>query len=323
MTDFLIVGAGLAGIACAKDLRAGGASAALLDKGRGVGGRCATRRLPGNVRVDHGAQFFTARTERLQKLVQTGITQGWVAEWYRTIPLWKDGWIQERPVGHPRYCCPAGMSELPKRLASGLDVRLADGVVSLERVEGGFMACTESGQRVVGKHLVLNLPPEQLLSLAHPLLALEVVARLEAVPMEPRWAAMFVLSYDIDVTWLAMELEGHPVLSWLARDHTKRGPGSTPTLIAHAEAAWTRECLEATPDTALRSLAEAVESLVRPVRFLQSHAHRWRYAKTTHSLGTPFLEAGDGVWACGDWCVGGRVEGALESGWLLAEHLLS
>ncbi len=323
MNDFLVIGAGLAGLACAGDLRAQGAKLAVFDKARGIGGRCATRRLPGNVRVDHGAQFFTARSDRLKTLVESGLSEGWIAEWYRTIPLWKDGKIQEREPGHPRYACPAGMNELPKRLAVGFDVGLADAVASVERVERGFRATLSSGATAEGKKLILNLPPEQLLEIARPTLSPEATASLESIEMEPRWAAMFVLSYDIDVLWPALELEGHPTLVWLSRDHTKRPEGATPTLIAHADAAWTRERLGATPNDALAEIASAVEPLVKPVRFMQSHAHRWRYAKTPVPLGQPFLEAGENVWACGDWCVGGRVEGALESGWALAKQILS
>lgn len=323
MDDFLVVGAGLAGLACAADLKAQGAKVTVLEQSRGVGGRCATRRLPGNVRVDYGAQFFTARSERLEALVKQGLKDGWIAEWYRTIPLWKDGKIQQREAGHPRYMCPAGMSELPTRLSKDLNVPLGDAVVSLEHLENGYRATTKSQATFEGKKLVLNLPPAQILDLARPILSEVVLASLEAVTMEPRWAAMFVLSYDIDVTWPALELEGHPALVWLARDHTKRGEGATPTLIAHADVAWSQERLESPPNDALADLATEVEKLVKPVRFMQSHMHRWRYAKTPTPLGKPFLEAGDDLWACGDWCVGGRVEGALESGWKLAAHILN
>ena len=58
-----IVGAGLAGLSCAQALRAGGADVQLFDKGRGVGGRMATRRVDtplGPATFDHGAQFLTA-----------------------------------------------------------------------------------------------------------------------------------------------------------------------------------------------------------------------------------------------------------------------
>ena len=315
----MVIGAGLAGVACAADLQTSGASVAVLDKGRGVGGRCATRRLHEG-RVDHGAQFFTARSERFSKIVETGLSDGW---WYRTIPLWKNGKLIERPAGHPRYACPDGNSALPKFLASGLEVRLGDAVTDLRRTEGGFLVTTASGESCAGRKLVLNLPPEQLLALAGGLLAPESVARLSAIKMEPRWAVISTLETDLPARWPALELEGHPSLSWIARDHTKRPPGFPGrALVVHADADWTRTHFDDAPETVISALLDAVAALFGPIETAESFAHRWRYAKTTTALGEPFFLSAD-IGACGDWCLGGRVEGAIQSGWALAAAILA
>jgi predicted NAD/FAD-dependent oxidoreductase len=61
--DFAIIGAGMAGLACADALKEAGHNVALFDKGRGPGGRMSTRRMEtplGEVAFDHGAQYFTA-----------------------------------------------------------------------------------------------------------------------------------------------------------------------------------------------------------------------------------------------------------------------
>ena len=60
--QFAIIGAGMAGIACADALQAAGHAVAVFDKGRGPGGRMSTRRMEtplGTVAFDHGAQYFT------------------------------------------------------------------------------------------------------------------------------------------------------------------------------------------------------------------------------------------------------------------------
>ena len=44
MIDIVVIGAGMAGIACARALRAAGLPVRLIDKRRGIGGRMATRR---------------------------------------------------------------------------------------------------------------------------------------------------------------------------------------------------------------------------------------------------------------------------------------
>ena len=45
MIDIVIIGAGMSGIACARALRKAGVPVRLIDKGRGIGGRVATRRV--------------------------------------------------------------------------------------------------------------------------------------------------------------------------------------------------------------------------------------------------------------------------------------
>ena len=57
-TETLIIGAGLSGLSAAQTLVRSGRSVLVVDKGRGVGGRLATRRI-GDATLDHGAQFFT------------------------------------------------------------------------------------------------------------------------------------------------------------------------------------------------------------------------------------------------------------------------
>ena len=59
----VVVGAGISGLLAAQELTAAGWRVVVLDKGRGVGGRMATRRV-GDGTFDHGAQFFTVRGER-------------------------------------------------------------------------------------------------------------------------------------------------------------------------------------------------------------------------------------------------------------------
>ena len=65
--DVLVIGAGMAGLIAAAELQRAGRRVLVLDKGRGVGGRLASRRI-GEASFDHGAQFITARTPRFAAL---------------------------------------------------------------------------------------------------------------------------------------------------------------------------------------------------------------------------------------------------------------
>src|SRR3712207_9588128 len=71
----IVVGAGIAGLVAARALQSSGWRAVVLDEGRGVGGRMATRRI-GRGTFDHGAQFFTVRSERFDRLVAEWLEAG-------------------------------------------------------------------------------------------------------------------------------------------------------------------------------------------------------------------------------------------------------
>jgi renalase len=307
-TDFLVIGAGLAGLAFARDMQARGATVRLLDKGRGVGGRTATRRWD-DVRVDHGAQYFTARGARL---------------WCHGFPKWEDGQIQEREPGHPRYAPPLGMSELPKRLAAGLDVRTGAQVRCVERNDDGkYRAVCEDGRAFVGDTVILNLPPLQLLTIARDLLPPNTGEAVGQVEFLPAWALLLRLERDISgADWPAIEFSGHPTLGWVARDHTRRGPEAPPVLVVHGSGAWSAAHLEEDPLSVRASLQAAVEEIVGPLAVRDTQVHRWRYALPTRVFPAPcFWNGEQRIGFCGDWCDGPKIEGALESGWRLAERI--
>ena len=56
----VIVGAGVSGLACAQALAASGRRVRVVERARGVGGRCATRRVEGQP-VDFGLTFLHGR----------------------------------------------------------------------------------------------------------------------------------------------------------------------------------------------------------------------------------------------------------------------
>ena len=71
----VIVGAGICGLVAGRRLADSDADVVLVDKGRSVGGRLATRRI-GDATVDHGAQFFTVRTPAFQRQVDDWVDRG-------------------------------------------------------------------------------------------------------------------------------------------------------------------------------------------------------------------------------------------------------
>ena len=109
--DCVIVGAGISGLITARRLAEAGVSAMVFDKdGQLVTPR--TRRI-GEARLDHGAQFMTARSESFATQLE---------DWQRGLAdIWCHGF--ESDDGHPRWIGMNGMNSLAKDLAEGIDVR--------------------------------------------------------------------------------------------------------------------------------------------------------------------------------------------------------
>ncbi len=322
MTDVLILGAGAAGLAAGRDLAAAGARVQVLDKARGVSGRAATKRF-GELRLDHGARFFTARQPRTRAFVQEGLDAGWLTEWTRQIPTWEAGEVATATDGHARYVGRRGMSDLGKALAEGLDIQTGAQITHVERRGDVWQLGSGDGRTFEAPTLLLNAPAPQLAAL---LRERPEAAALSAVTLSPCWAVGAALTSDLNADWPALRVQHHPALEWIAREHTKR-PG-LPALMLHARADWSADHLEDPPQQIQAALLAAARQVVGEFGVVDSFAHRWRYATPDQRYpGVCGWEPESALGWCGDWCRsdehGPRLEAALLSGWALAGLLSS
>ena len=303
MTDVVVVGAGLAGIACARALAAAGLGPVVLDKGRGIGGRMATRRvdLPaGPLRFDHGAQYVTARGPGFAEAL------GHAAPWDAAHPGAR--------VGVP------GMASLPRALAEGLDVRQRVEVIALHPDGPGWRLDTTAGE-MRADAVVLTVPAPQVAALIgpdHP-----ATRDLAGVRMVPCLTLMAAFPAAAPRPFATQASDTHP-LAWIAQDSTKpERPATATAWVAQANPDWSAAHLEHDRDTltALMLPLMADRLALDPSSALYSAAHRWRHARVTAPLGRPFLRHGR-LWLGGDWCLGARAEDAWTSGTALARDLL-
>ena len=115
----------------------------------------------------------------------------------------------------------------------------------------------------------------------------------------------------------------HPAIRRITANGAKPGRGDQGIYLIQMTKNWSRDHLEETPG----QLGEQVSGLLAK-HFPSSRAellfvHRWRYAFTEVPLGQPCLwDTRLGLGACGDWCLGRRVEDAWQSGRSLAAALL-
>ncbi len=305
----VIVGAGLSGLTAAHFLTKAGWQVTLLDKGRGPGGRLASRSFGGG-RFDHGAQYFSVKTPDFEEIIAPLRQRGLVVEW------------NIRPDGHPRYAVRGGLSGLAKALAEGLDVRRGVRVVSLTSGDSGHILKSETGATFTASQFLITLPVPQALALFDvsklPLTASDQ-ATLATIDYDPCWAVMATLNAPSRIPAPGgLTLAGGPV-AWLA-DNQQKGISDLPAVTLHASAAWSREHLEDDPETVQRHLLEAVRDWVPAETVETVQTHRWRYSHAVRRLEEPFLKLNLPLPLLlgGDAFGPGNVEGAFLSGKAMA-----
>lgn len=315
-----VVGAGLSGLIAAHRLQDAGHTVVVFDKGRRPGGRANTREH-GTYRFDHGAQFFTVRDDRICALLARWLEAGLVAPWQGTLVRVVDGRIKPAKPA-TRYVGVPGMIDLALNLASTLDVRPGVRVEELERTHEGWRAIVTSGEdHGCFDHAVVAVPAPQAVPLLEAVPSLRDTAA--DVGMSPCWAVLAVFAEPLSMPFDGAFVADGPI-SWMARDTSKPGRPSAETWIFHANPEWTQRQWdiprEELPTLLLEDVRDRWGSLPDVVF---QRAHRWGYALSDPEcrIGSLFdPESGLGV--CGDWCVGGRVEGALVSGIDVADRLL-
>ena len=320
----VVVGAGISGLLAARELAAAGWRVVVLDKGRGVGGRMATRRV-GDGTFDHGAQFFTVRSERFEKLVSTWLEEHVVEEWSRGFA---DAEGRPNEDGHPRYRGSHGMTSIPKHLAGDLDVRTGERATQVDLREGVWQVGTETGSLFEGTTLLLTSPVPQSLALfrEESILPAEVTRKLEDITYSPCLALMALLDGPTGVPEPGgAQIKGEP-LDWIG-DNQRKGISETPAVTIHAGPEWSAEHFDADEAWITASLLSFAGDRLQTdlsSRTIETSLARWRYSWVAQphqesclvaSEDPPLLFAGDAFGPS-------KVEGAALSGLAAADRLL-
>jgi hypothetical protein len=278
----VVVGAGIAGLACARELVDAGVPARVIERSSQVGGRLASERLGGRW-VDTGAAYLTADDPAFLGRLQTWRIDGLARPWTDTL---------RGQAGPPtmRWAAPGGLGSLAADLARGLEVTLGVTVSDLPRADA----------------VVLAMPGPQALAIAD-----------VAAAREQSWSPVVtaILSYA-QRGWddfSGIFVNDHPILATVCDDGDRRGDRA-PVLVAHSTAAFA-----ACPDPGPQ-MARAVTELLGTGDPLSVSTRYWPYASPRPGHGG-FARQGD-VYLCGDAFGRPRVQTAWLSGRAAARAIL-
>ena len=334
--DTTIVGAGICGLLAAGQLLDHGASVIVLDKGRSVGGRLATRRL-GAGRADHGAQFFTVRTARFQQFVNRWLEQNLVFRWSTG---WSDGSLAAEALGdgHPRYAVRDGMNALPKHLAAehigrGAEIVTGVRVASVAQADGTWVVRADDGRAWSSSSLILTPPAPQSLNLLKAgglELASHERRALEAIAYAPCLCAMLVVNGAVCLPAPGGVQRPHADIAWIADNQRKGISPEVAVLTLHGSPDWSVAHYDNSDGELISAFCAALKPWLKSQApgsnlLLAAEVKRWRYALPTILHPDPYLRAAGlpPLYLGGDGFGSPRIEGAALSGLAIADALLA
>lgn len=310
----LIVGAGIAGIACAQALAARTIPVAVVDRGRRIGGRMAVRTTDDRP-ADIGASYFTVSDPRFQAVVEQWASRGLARPWTDTFSsVSPDAPQLSASSGPMRWSAPGGLRALVEDLARGLDVtqrtveQIAPGPAGELLVDG-----------VASPAIVLAMPDPQASRLLHPSLS------ADAAVLDQTYDPVLALTAAWPArTWAEVDgvfVNGDAELSFIADDGRRRGDGA-PVLVAHSTSALAAEHL-GNPAAAQAPMLAAIQRVLSiDTDPTWTSMHRWTFAKPAGTRAAPYYLSPALLGFCGDgWSQRPRVEAAYLSGLELGEAL--
>ncbi|WP_331233635.1 NAD(P)/FAD-dependent oxidoreductase [Natronorarus salvus] len=326
-----IVGAGVAGLACARELD-GEAEVTILEKSRGVSGRAATRRKD-DCRYDHGANYIDLDPDdELLDTIEALGTEG-------LIDIEGSVWVFDREgeiePGHgdagKKLSYERGITGFAKRLFGDCDadLRIETRAESLAHDHGTWtVADTQGGEWGPFDALVLTPPAPQTAALLADAdwddpLRERLYDAVSAVPFRTVVTAVLHYPFTLDVPYYALVNtdKAHEV-GWLSREECKPGhvPEGESLLVCQMGGEWSEAHYDDPREGICTEAARLVSALLGDERLASpdwTDHQGWRYAIPEGAVEDRVVDeaAGAGLFLAGDWLVGrGRVDEAFEAG---------
>ena len=319
-----IIGAGLSGLTVANSLK-DHAEITVFEKARSVSGRMSTRREEPYF-FDHGAQFFSAKTDEFMTFIAPMVEEGIVKPWNaRFAEIVNRTIARERRWGedYPHYVGVPGMSAIAKYLGQGLKVELGTQVQSISRSLRKWSLKDDLGN-TVGDYdwIISTVPAEQATDLLPS--SLTLYPKVNSVKMEGCFSLMLGFDRALPLEFDAALVRGEDV-SWISVNSSKPDRTGGFCLLVHSTNSWADEHSNNDRDEVMDYLCQQTSLIIgHDVRKADHKAiHKWRYANAkSQTADTHFIDTAENIGVCGDWCIQGRVEAAFTSGLDLANKVL-
>jgi renalase len=311
MARIAIIGAGISGLSAAKLLSKH--EVVIFEKSWRPGGRVTTRHHHQNA-FDHGAQFFTVRTqlfsEFIAPMIHAKVIQPWLA---RFVELEQNQVVLTRQWSEefPHYVGVPTMTHVGQFLAEGLNIHYETKIESLQKETKGWQLIDQHGEKYQQfDWVILALPAlqAQVLVQQH----MSGWSNLSDIKMQGCYSYMLAFEEDFDLGFDAALVKQKDI-SWISVNRSKPGRDGQVTLLVHSTNKWADSHMALDLDEVKSYLRKELESVVGIPSPILEDVHRWRFANHRKQPMQTFVDGNQQLAVCGDWCHQGRIEAAFLS----------
>ncbi|MFT5503898.1 MAG: renalase [Gammaproteobacteria bacterium] len=318
-----IIGGGISGLTCATALRGMIDKVKVFEKSIFPGGRVSRFRA-GEYEFNHGAQFFTVSNPLFWNIVCGWQTDGIVRTW--------DGWVVEIQNGQINNCDAATqrfvgqprMQIVAEALAKNCDLVTSAAISELEKqIDGSWRLFNERGDYMGAFDVVIiATAADQVSQLCRDIP--EISDAADSVDMTACWSGMFAFEHRLDLPYEAAYIFDS-ALSWISRHQNSDSTGGPDCWVVHATPEWSLQYSASFRGRVMHALLDAFETAVdiKNMKPVSSSVHCWKHAVPINPINVDCLfSEGNLIGACGDWCTAPRIEGAVLSGFSMADRIM-
>jgi len=323
--DIAIIGSGISGVSIGNMLNHI-ANVKIFEKSRGVGGRIATR-YTRNFEFDHGAQFFTIKTDGFKKFIQPLINEGIVGIWNaRFVEINRNKIIKQSQwdAEYPHYIGSPRMNVICKYLAQKLSIELNVDIQKIVKTNRNKWQLFDKNDIILGEFdwVISSVPAHQATTFFPK--EFYYYRDLERVKMSGCYSLMLGFHNKLNMSWDAA-LVKHSNISWISNNSSKPGREPSNTLVVLASNKWADKHidydLEYIKSKMIKSISEIIDCSNNDL--VESVIHRWRYANIGKNHRYQYLlDQQNKLAAIGDWCIQGKIEKAFMSAELLYKQII-
>jgi renalase len=311
-----IIGAGVAGAALAHALK-DFAQVMVFEKARGVGGRLSSR-YSENFEFDLGAPFFRVHHPAFQGVINDLCQKNIMALWsYKAQTVENGNSLKQAYVALPK------MNHLSKFLLKDVSVSLCHKVTMIEAINGsGWRIYFDDGHSISCDFLISTAPPIQTQAIFPP--HFEYADLLAEIELNSALVLMLGLQQPLNVSWDVLEINDDSLQSCVINSR-KPGRVNQESLVVITQPVFAAQHLDKNKDDVIDLILKKLQQHVSIPKdaIVYQGLHQWRYANWsgTTNLELVCLDKALKLGVCGDWTMGGGVEGAYLSGVKMAHEL--